>query len=710
MIATCMVNRPTIHKLGLLFLMYITQKIFLCFTWTLLPILLRQQGIGLGAIGFAALVYSPWALKFVYASLVDRFYSSKLGRRKSWIVPLLTAALFILPLLSLISPLHDLKILLLAVFVLNVVFATVDIAVDGDATDPIHYMQNVGLFDLERVEILKGPQGTLYGRNSESGVVNVVTRQPGNEFESKLTGECGSYDSFRSAASVKGPIIREELFLGMAFQYDTFGGFAENISNGDDTVMDREHVDGRATLRWTPSTRWDVSFIAYGQDYDDCGGGYRFIDGPLATKRFDVQKDTEEYVKQTGNSQVLRIKKDGDAFDFISVSSALYQSLDKQNDSDLWNNSSNRKENVFKIEERQYSQEVRIASAGEGPFEWLAGLYGFVEETSFDYQYDFLSRGTTYMHPITDIDASGCAAFGQGTYTLFERLHLTAGQRFDHQTLEGEQKDDIRNAAFDGELNFDEILPKISASLDIAENAMGYLSASKGYIVGGFNWLNATPDTFSYDPEYTWNYEAGTKATWFSGGLVTNVSMFYVDIEDKQVTEYDYDTLATTVTNAAKARSQGVEVQFHAAPLAGLELFAGFGYAESKFDDFKATEWNDDNSALIEKDYDGNDLPYAPGYTYNLGAQYRHASGLFFRADFFGTDRFYGDSANTSSQDSYETLNLKLGYEKERFDLYVWGKNAFDEEYLTYVASYGDYAIGLDGEPRIFGVTANIRF
>lgn len=134
-LASCHTNRRMLHKLWLLFLMYISQKIFLCFNWTLLPILLRQQGVSLGSIGLAALVFSPWAFKFLYASVVDRFYSAAMGKRKSWIVPLLAVSLFGMPLLSLVSPLEHLKILLPAVFVMNFIFATVDIVVDGYATD-----------------------------------------------------------------------------------------------------------------------------------------------------------------------------------------------------------------------------------------------------------------------------------------------------------------------------------------------------------------------------------------------------------------------------------------------------------------------------------------------------------------------------------------------------------------------------------------------
>ena len=132
---TCISKQPVIHKMWLLFLMYISQKIFLCFNWTLLPIILRRQGVSLGSIGFTTLIYSPWALKFIYAFAIDRFYSNRIGRRKSWIVPLLIISVFILPFLAFLSPEKDFVLLLATVFLLNFIFATIDIAVDGYATD-----------------------------------------------------------------------------------------------------------------------------------------------------------------------------------------------------------------------------------------------------------------------------------------------------------------------------------------------------------------------------------------------------------------------------------------------------------------------------------------------------------------------------------------------------------------------------------------------
>ncbi len=163
--------------------------------------------------------------------------------------------------------------------------------------------------------------------------------------------------------------------------------------------------------------------------------------------------------------------------------------------------------------------------------------------------------------------------------------------------------------------------------------------------------------------------------------------------------------------NAARAHSQGVEFQATAMPVRGLELFAGFGYTESKFDDFRTSQWNSSKTELVEYDYEDNYLPYAPKYTCNAGVQYRHATGFFCRADFLATGRFYGDSENRSIQKAYQTVNVRAGYEKESFDVYLWSENLFDEEYLTYVAPYDDQSdVGLDGAPRTIGVALAFRF
>lgn len=258
-------------------------------------------------------------------------------------------------------------------------------------------------------------------------------------------------------------------------------------------------------------------------------------------------------------------------------------------------------------------------------------------------------------------------------------------------------------------LDYDEILPKLSVAYDFTDDIMIYVSASKGYLIGGYNYVSAfTEEAFTYDPEYTWNYEVGMKTAWLDNKLLANAAIFYIDIDDKQV--FGIDTSipipgAQHIRNAAEAHSQGIELELQARPVQGLDLFAGFGYTEAKYDKWIATE-----AGGVKYDYKDKYLTYFPKYTYNLGIQYRHKSGLLGRADLHGVGDIYGDSKNILKQGSYQTVNLRLGYEGERFDFILWGKNVFDEEYFKYMTHYGPDKLVVDGEPLTFGATVTYRF
>ena len=308
-----------------------------------------------------------------------------------------------------------------------------------DVNFPLHYMYNTDLFDIERVEVLRGPQGTLYGRNSESGVINIVTKQPDNYFRARILSEYGRYDSWRFGTNISGPILRNKLYLGVAAQYKLSDGYMENEYN-DDELAEKDHKNGRITLRWTPTDQWDISLIADAMDTDDQQIGYRYRTGPYRTGHYDISHNiTDEYSEQEGNGQTLRLKYNGDSFNLLSVTGLRnYEHkyrLDTDNTADPgpWFNWG---EARFKYEIEHMSEEFRISSPeNHGPFEWLMGVYGFKEEADISQE-----RMAWGMAADADIDIDGYAVFGQGTYTLFDKLHLTAGLRFDHQDLEGDMK------------------------------------------------------------------------------------------------------------------------------------------------------------------------------------------------------------------------------------------------------------------------------
>jgi iron complex outermembrane receptor protein len=584
--------------------------------------------------------------------------------------------------------------------------------VDG-VNYPLSLMHNPDFFDIERIEVLKGPQGTLYGRNSESGVVNIITKQPDNHFMARVFGEYGAFDvsgnnpdSFRTGGTVSGPVQKDKLYIRLSGQWEDSDGFVKNVYKDTDDALRIDHKNGRATLRWTPSEQWDISLIGDYMDEEDGMGFFRFFTGPDQTDRHEIAYDERTYWENEGNGQVLRTQYEGKGFNFFSVTGRRYYESRRGMDFDCTPVPLGK--NVFLFEDTLLSQEIRISSPQDnGPFQWLFGLYAFDEDNDVDFEMQRTNQKMQQMRR-TEMDISGWAVFGQGTYTLFDRLHLTAGMRYDCQDMEGKQRITgvTGTREYSRDLDYDELLPKFSIACDLTDTMMSYATVSKGYLAGGYSYNFATgPENFTYDAEYTWNYELGLKTTWLDNRLRANLSVFYIDIEDKQVTEYVPGMMGVMkINNAAEAHSQGVELEVQASTPIGLDLIAGVGYMDTEIDKWTATE------ALGQYDYSGKDLPYAPEYTYNLGAQYRMACGFFGRVDLLGMGDFYFDTKNNLKQSDYQIVNLRMGYESRHYDIILWAKNVFDEKYAERNIDWGGEQLGKDGAPRMFGVKATYRF
>jgi iron complex outermembrane receptor protein len=590
-----------------------------------------------------------------------------------------------------------------------------------DVSFPLNGMHDVDLMDIERIEILKGPQGTLYGMNSEAGVVNIITRRPGNEVKGKIFGEYSWYDTehgnspgYKLGGTISGPIVKDNLYLGLAGQWKDYQGVMKNEFNGDDGAGEMEELNCRAHLRWTPGYRWNISFIT---DLNDFYGGmsdYRYITGPSNEGRHRVSYDDSfNDWNQNGDGQTLKVGYEGDGFNLLSVTSRRYYKNDSASDLDCTSfDSPWAGDGFFKDEDTTYSQEMRLSSPDDnGPLEWLTGVFLFDEET------DVLVQRDLSMQDIRDntVDSSGYAIFGQGTYTVMDRLHLTAGVRFDHVDLDGQQTYTAMGTTntYGRDLSDDEILPKFSAAWDFTDDIMAYATIAKGYLYGGYNYSKGTGlDNLTYDPEYTWNYEVGAKSAWFDNRLTANLAAFYIEMKDKQVAEWsdDLGNPVQEIKNAADAHSIGVELELQAKPVQGLDLFANFGLTKSRIDDWVATEYSMATSNYYQYDYKDNKLPNVPEYTYNFGVQYRHSTGFFGRADLLGTGEFYSDSKNTAIEKAYQLVNLRAGYEGENYDIIFWCKNVFDEEYQKVRFAVGADQMGIDGEPRMVGMTVAYRF
>jgi iron complex outermembrane receptor protein len=600
----------------------------------------------------------------------------------------------------------------------------------GFYVDDVYYSGgfDTELLDVERIEVLRGPQGTLYGRNTEAGVINIVTKKPGNQWEGKASASYGNYNSQNYSAAISGPLVQDKLFFRVSGKYFLSDGYFDNTFLDNDDADDRDDLNGRAVLRWAPTEDLDITLSNEYRRYRD---GYACF-APLDEVRrnpHDVSLDFEGSADQDVNGQTLRLVYDREWFTLTSITSLRDWKSDEALDLDFSPVDFMRQQILYEYD--TFSQEVRIASPeGSGPFRWLGGGYFFDEkkdtEFTFDYRQGYPAWGIppfkSYLNNV--LDTKGYAFFGQATYTLFKKLDLTAGLRYDN-----EEKDFTFDGYYDQDLspwgmlpkkvkadeNFAEWLPKFSIDYRFSPDFMIYASAARGYKSGGFNSYVASTAGTPYDPEYTWNYEVGIKSAWLDKRLIFNLSAFYIDWKDQQVLLQSGPT-EVTVKNAAESTSKGFELEVKARPITGLQFSAGFGYTDVEFDDYKDSIFDLDPTSptygqkIGEADYSGKKNTYVPEYTYNLAVQYRHTNGLFARIGLQGIGDSYYDLANTEKENAYELVNARLGYEMKNFEIYLWAKNLFDEEYATRAFDYGGYYVGRAGDPRTFGITLNGRF
>ncbi len=582
------------------------------------------------------------------------------------------------------------------------------IYVDGVPHDNVRNF-DLELLNVERIEVLRGPQGTLYGKNAIGGVINVITRKPGNDWEGKASARAGEHETYGMKGFVSGPVVEDRLFFGVSGKYDDFGGYMKNDHPGQDYFNSRNVTSLKGVLRWLPVESVEVNFHA-GMDFQDKGADATLPPGPL---RYHDYRDPGDKDDSDLYSAALNVRYEGEGFAFYSVTT--YR--DRDNDL-LQDRSFTPGEGFYSMTDKSKTnvlgQELRIQSPDDaGGVQWMGGLYYSTEDIDYeDYSstYDtagFFGYNIKYNWP-GERQEQTVAAFGQVTFPLVSALDFTAGLRYETirkeldyrreviRTDTGQQLpiDPFTGAAVPVSWSRDEdwgaFLPKGVLSWDLSEHVMLYGSVSRGYLAGGLNAWGDDRETAKFDEQTSLNYEVGAKTTWLDGRVLLNATLFYIDIEDMHVWNQPAPGIYVA-SNAAKAHSQGVEVEARARLLQGLDIGAAFGLLDAEFDEYGA--------------FTGNVPVLSPDWTANFNVQYRHGSGLFARMDVDGYGTTYYDDANTVERDPFGLVHAKIGYEADSYDVYLYCNNLLDKEYFS-GKSFGVFTVG---EPRTVGVTASVR-
>ncbi len=571
-----------------------------------------------------------------------------------------------------------------------------------DVAFPLSYMQSQFLFDIDRIEVLRGPQSTLYGQNSSSGVIHMVTAPQGNEARARVLLEAGSYDTFTAGAMVGGAIKKDTLFYTVSALKSVTDGYMENTRLDSDTASDNDSFTGRASLRYTPSEDLDITLALDGTDREKGLDDLRYLDGASATDTYKVLNNQVSEADQDSLGQSLNIKYAFHGMDLVSVTS--HQDFNRQHTMDSDRSASALGVSHIDIDRESWAQELRLSSSSGGFFSsWLLGAYASTERLDNNWELDHVRAALANIR-ITEADTDRLALFGRVSKDLTEKLTALAGLRLDHASASGSQvySRSTGTTLYAQDITDTELLPMASLSWKFSPATMGYLTFSTGWMAGGYDVYSATdPVNFAYDPEYTRNYEAGIKTAFFDKRLRADFSVFYTDITDKQIREELADGSIGTwkITNAANAHTQGVELEVRALPARGLEIFGALGYTQAEIDDWTGTL----NGTA--RDYSGCTLPWAPDLTASAGFSYIHESGWYGSANVFWAGRQYFDAANTLEDDGYTLVNLKAGYRWGRWDIAVWCKNLFDQEYAQKMVESSGYTLVEDGDPRTLGVT-----
>ncbi len=582
---------------------------------------------------------------------------------------------------------------------------TWNINVDGVA---VPYVAIDTELDVERIEILRGGQGSLYGRNTYAGAINIITKDPGAELNGKVRVAYERFNTLNASGEAGAP-INDMASYRLAFGYYRSDGYIKNDFLDEEDTNSTEQFTWRGKLVFTPEVLGKLTLSLYADKYNSGFDGYSAIDVPLS---WDTTNNRPGYNNGFLVSPTITWEKDFGSFALTSITNYSRSSYSYLHDWD-WG-SADLQYSTYDEDFNTVSQELRLSGGDGTRLQWLAGVFGLGEkiDTSTDVVFgnDAAMWGFSpkdHARQDSTIHSYIASAFAQLIYSPLPQIELTGAARLDYEkkTMDWKNKSNIawfETDSLDLSEDWVAVSPSISIAWLFADEQRVYASVARGFKAGDFN--NVMVETAvvkkAVDPEYTTTYEIGYKARLFDKRLELNSALFYIDWDDMQVDVEDKSGVFNPYQkmNAGKAHSSGMEVEARALLLRGWEAFVNVGYMfEYEFDEFKKD---------ATTDYAGNYLPYTNAYTIGFGSVYRAACGFFIGVDGSFNGRKYMLEDNSYKQPGYLLLNAKVGYEAEDWDMSVYGRNLLDKRYATSAFSGAKRV----GEPLVVGMQAAYRF
>ncbi|MEO1080516.1 MAG: TonB-dependent receptor [Pseudomonadota bacterium] len=579
------------------------------------------------------------------------------------------------------------------------------------------------LYDIEQVEVLRGPQGTLHGANALAGLINLRSAEPEDRFGARINATVGDYGRRELGASITGPLAGDSLLYRFAAYEHRSDGFIDNAFLGRDDTNEREERLLRGRLRWSPSDSQRVDLNLLRTDTDNGYDAFS-LDNTRVTLSDEPGRDAQQ-----SDAVGLHYTRDGDALRFEILASAADSDSEYSYDEDwsfvgiapdLEYSSFDR----YLRERRSYSAQLRLSSnraidTNLGALHWVAGVYSLDDDESLRREYTFLSEDFR-----SRFDVRTVAVFGQAELELGEAWTVVAGLRLARRAMDYSDSQDVDSSP-------DESLwgGKLSVSYDTGDRGLLYAALSRGYRAGGVNaGILAYPDPDGdlaarldplrfFDTEELYNFELGHKGVFLDGRLSSALTLFYMDRSEQQVRgslvipRDDNSTAFVDFTdNAADGYNLGIEWELRASATSKLELYGSLGLLRARFREYINADG---------RDLDGRDQAHAPRYQFAVGASYQLFSRLLLDMQYEGRDAFFFSDRHDARSTSFGVMNLRAAWQQERWELSLWARNLLDEDYFT--RGFGSF--GNDprkgyiveeyrqfGEPRQIAASLELRF
>jgi iron complex outermembrane recepter protein len=595
----------------------------------------------------------------------------------------------------------------------------------------------LSVYDVDRIEVLRGPQGTLYGRNTIGGAVKFVSSPLRAETHGRLEASVGDYGQREVRGAIGGALDAEGQLLGkVAIAYAGRDGYSENAFDGRDDG-DRNQIAGRVSLEYRPNDAFSIRLNVDGSsDRPDTSrtparatavlGAYpATTDDPFRVNaNFNDLADLDTF-----GASVTAEYAFSDALTLKSITA--YRTMDYASHLDL----DATPDPIFGVfvdeNQRQFSQELQLSYVGER-LTAVGGLFYF-DETDLTYSGLLAPAISLVTGSINDQNNRSWAAYGQGTWAVSERVNLTAGVRYTAEdkdfartqtlypaaptTVPGRDDPGVVLTDIDTSEQWDSISPKFGIDYRISDDVMAYASVSRGFKSGGFDGrANDADGARPYDPETLWAYEAGVKSSLFDRRVTANVAAFWNDYTDLQLSSFTADGAGgfeALFTNAGAATIRGLELELAARPMDGLTLNGTLGYLAARYDEYIGPGGVDIS--------DQRELVNAPEWSARLGAVYVAEMGQSGRLT-FGADAAYRSkvyptvsSSEVLAQDAYTVVDAFVRWtdSADRFSIELGGRNLTDERYVEQGFDLSDslgYQLAYFGAPRTVRLTAGVRF